>query len=176
MHVYPSHVYVLMTLKIFPYVHKWIFPLFFICLLPNFSWNNAISLHTISSTTLICTTTTKNDILDRLSNGDMNLSYVASISLSLIPSQISCSPNKCWPFCFKMLMVFCQTKWYAPILIFLMDVLLAPWSGQAQLTSLSNECQKKDFINQTSQGTLFPRCFLHIRLLIIISTSSRKCG
>ncbi len=140
------------------------------------SWNNAISSHTISSTALIYTTTKNNDILDRLSDGDMNLSYVASISSSLIPSQISYSPNKSWPSCFKILTIFCQAKWYSPIFIFLMDALLAPWSGQAQLTSLSNECQKKTFTNRTSQGTFLKGVFLRIRLPIIILASSKECS
>jgi len=93
------------------------------------SWNNTISSRTISSTTLICTSIKNNDISDRLSNGDMNLLYTTSISSSQIPSWISCPSNRRWPLCFKILMTFCYAKWYSSIFIFLMDALLAPWSG-----------------------------------------------
>jgi len=140
------------------------------------SWNNPISSHTISSTTLICTTMKNNDIFDRLSNGDMSLSYVTSISSSLIPFQISCPSNKRWPSCFNISMVFNYAKWYSPILIFLMDALLAPWNGQTQLTSLLSECHKKTFSSWTSQRTLLNiGVFLYRRLHVIISISLEEC-
>jgi hypothetical protein len=99
----------------------------FVC--SQISWNNAISSCTISYTALICTTTKKNDISDKLSNGGMSLSYVTSISSSLISLWISCPLNKRWPSCFNISTIFHQTEWYSPILIFLMDALLLPWSG-----------------------------------------------
>jgi len=101
----PSHVYVFTTSKISPNVQKWSFPLFLICLFP-ISWKNAISSHTISSITMICTTMKSNNISNRLLDGDMNFWYVASISLSQIPSWISCPPNLRWPLCFKLSMTF----------------------------------------------------------------------
>ncbi len=66
-------------------------------------------------------------------------------------------------------------KWYSPIFIFLMDALLAPWSGHAQLTSLSSECKKKTFISRISQGTLLKGVYFHKRLLAIILASSKEC-
>jgi hypothetical protein len=94
--IHPMSVFT--TLKISLYVQKWSSPLFFICLFP-ISWNNIISLHTISSTALICTTTKSNDISNRLLDGDMSLWYATFISLSQIPSWISCPLKRRWPLC-----------------------------------------------------------------------------
>ncbi len=110
----------------------------FVC--SQISWNNVTSSHTIRYTALICTATKNNDILNKLFDDDMSLSYITSISSFLIPFQISCPPNRRWLFCFNLLTTFHQAWWYSPILIFLMDAMLAPWSGQTQLTCLLNEC------------------------------------
>ncbi len=110
----------------------------FVCF--QISWHNAISLHTICYTTLICTSTKNNDISNKLFDGDISLSYTTSISSSLIHFQISCPWNKRWPFCFNLSTTFRQARWYSPILIFLMDALLVPLKGQAQLTSLLSKC------------------------------------
>jgi len=82
------------------------------------SWNIVIFSRTICFTTLIYTIVKYNDILNRLFDGEMNLWYIASISLSQIPSLISCPPKRRRPSCFKILMTFYQAKWYSPILIF----------------------------------------------------------
>jgi hypothetical protein len=72
-----------------------------------------------------------------------------------------------------LLLLHFHPKWYSPIFIFLMDALLAPWSGHAQLTSLSSECEEKTFISRISQGTLLKGVYFHKWLLAIISISSK---
>jgi hypothetical protein len=75
-----------------------------------------------------------------------------------------------------LLLLRFHPKWYFPIFIFLMDALLAPWSGHAQLPSLLSECKKKTFISQISQGTLLKGVYFHKWLLAIISISSKECN
>jgi hypothetical protein len=51
----------------------------------------------------------------------------------------------------RLLLLHFHPECYSPILIFLMDALLVPWSGHAQLTSLSNECEKKPSLTKFSK-------------------------
>jgi hypothetical protein len=51
----------------------------------------------------------------------------------------------------RLLLPHFHHEWYSPILIFLIDALLVPWSGHAQLTSLSNECEKKPSLAKFSK-------------------------
>jgi hypothetical protein len=57
-----------------------------------------------------------------------------------------------------------------------MDTLLMLWNGQAQLTSLLNECLKKTFISRTSQGTFLKGdFFLYKKLPAIILAFLKEC-